>query len=52
MTMTQTHGYWQLTGETEPLVFFDGYNDLDTYSGVDCKFLVSVPMKEDLEVYE
>jgi hypothetical protein len=52
MTMTQTHGYWELTGETEPLVYFDGYNDLDTYSGVDCKFLVSVPMKEDLEDYE
>ncbi len=52
MTMTQTHGYWELTGETEPLVYFDGYSDLDTYSGVDCKFFVSIPLKEDLEDYE
>jgi len=49
MTMTQTHGYWEKEGESEPLVYFDGYSDLDTYAGIDCRFLVSIPLKEDLE---
>ena len=49
--MTMTHSYWEIQGETEPLVYFDGYSDLDTYSGVDCRFIVSIPREDDLEEY-
>ena len=47
MTMTQTHGYW--TDEGINTVYFEGYPDLDTYSGVDCRFLISIPVDEWIE---
>ena len=43
----QTHGYWE--NENGRTVFFSDYDDLATYSGVDCNFLISMPWHEELE---
>ena len=45
--MTQTHGYWQ--NENGIDVFFSDYEDVTTYSGVDCNFYIRMPWSEELE---
>ena len=46
--MTQTHGYWQ--DEYGVDVFFSDYEDVTTYSGIDCEFYIRMPWSEELEL--